>query len=287
MRLAGFIRSAVRRLKALYPEAEARNIVLLLVCDRLGVTPYTHVIEPETEVPEEDRPGLEDDLRRLCEAEPLQYVLGWTEFRGRVFKTDRRALIPRAETELLVEEAVRMAADIPSDGPLRILDLCTGSGCIAWSLAYELPGAVVTASDLSEEALALARSQFRRLPRQVVRPVFIPGDILDPGSAFPACDLLTANPPYITPAERPLMRSNVLDWEPEMALFAPETDPLSFHRALAGWAVKLLTPGGGGIVEINEDLGEASLAVFRAAGLRDCALVEDFAGKPRFVRFRK
>ena len=215
-------------------------------------------------------------------------MLGYTEFRGRIFRTDRRALIPRTETEVLVEEALRLARDIPrGDGPLRALDLCTGGGCIAWSLAFELPGSVVTAADLSEDALELARSQFRRLPSKVVRPRFIKGDILDPASDFPVCDLFTANPPYITLPEKALMRPNVLDWEPEMALFAPESDSLAFHRALALWASRLLTPGGAGIVEINEDLGAESAEIFASAGLKDVAVIRDYAQKERFVAFRK
>ena len=288
MLLSSFIRSSVKSLKALYPEPEARSMVHLVCQERLGVMSWTHIVEPGTEIPAEDLPQLQEDIARMAAGEPLQYVLGYTEFRGRIFKTDRRALIPRTETEVLVEEALRLARDIPrGEGPLRVLDLCTGSGCIAWSLAFELPGAVVTAADLSQDALDLARSQFRRLPSKVVRPKFIKGDILDFSSSFPACDLFTANPPYITLPEKALMRPNVLDWEPEMALFAPESDCLAFHRALALWAVRLLSPGGAGIVEINEDLGEESAAVFVSAGLEDVRILRDFAEKERFVAFRK
>lgn len=288
MLLRDFIRESVKVLKTLYPEPEARSMVLLLCQERLGVMSYTHIIEPGVQVPEEGLPGLREDVARMGAGEPIQYVLGYTEFRGRIFKTDRRALIPRIETELLVEEAIRLSRDIPPrEGPLRVLDLCTGSGCVAWSLAYELPGAVVTAADLSGDALALARSQFRRLPSKVVRPVFMKGDILDFSSPFPECDLFTANPPYITLPEKEFMRPNVLDWEPHMALFAPESDPLAFHKALAVWAGRLLREGGAGVVEINEDLGAESLEVFRKAGFTGARIVADFAGKERFVSFRK
>ncbi len=288
MLLRDFIRESVKVLKTLYPEPEARSMVLLLCQERLGVMSYTHIIEPGVQVPGEELPGLREDVARMGAGEPIQYVLGYTEFRGRIFKTDRRALIPRIETELLVEEAVRLSREIPPrEGPLRVLDLCTGSGCVAWSLAYELPGAVVTAADLSGDALALARSQFRRLPSKVVRPVFMKGDILDFSSAFPECDLFTANPPYITLPEKEFMRPNVLDWEPHMALFAPESDPLAFHKALAVWAGRLLREGGAGVVEINEDLGAESLEVFRKAGFTGARIVADFAGKERFVSFRK
>ena len=285
MLLKDFIKKAVDALLPLYEEAEARSLVMMLCQERLGVMSWTHVVEPKTTVPEEELDDLQEDIDRMAAGEPIQYVLGYTEFRGRIFKTDRRALIPRIETELLVEEVVRRWQ---GRGEPRVLDLCTGSGCIAWSLAYEIPGAVVTGADLSEDALALARSQFRRLPRNVVRPVFMKGDILDFSTPFPECDIFTANPPYITLPEKEYMRSNVLDWEPEMALFAPESDPLAFHKALALWARKLLSPGGFGIVEINEDLGPDCLAIFSAFSVfRNVRLVEDFAGKPRFVAFEK
>lgn len=294
MLLKDFIKKAVDALLPLYEEAEARSLVMMLCQERLGVMSWTHVVDPKTTVPEEELDDLQEDIDRMAAGEPIQYVLGYTEFRGRIFKTDRRALIPRIETELLVEEVVRWWR---GRGEPRVLDLCTGSGCIAWSLAYEIPGAVVTGADLSEDALALARSQFRRLPRNVVRPVFMKGDILDFSTPFPECDVFTANPPYITLQEKEYMRPNVLDWEPEMALFAPESDPLAFHKALALWAAKLLSPGGFGIVEINEDLGPDCLAVFSSlpadaqapspAAFRNVRLVEDFAGKPRFVAFEK
>lgn len=285
MLLKDFIKKAVDALLPLYEEAEARSLVMMLCQERLGVMSWTHVVEPKTTVPEEELDDLQEDIDRMAAGEPIQYVLGYTEFRGRIFKTDRRALIPRIETELLVEEVVRWWQ---GQGEPRVLDLCTGSGCIAWSLAYEIPGAVVTGADLSEDALALARSQLRRLPRNVVRPVFMKGDILDFSTPFPECDIFTANPPYITLPEKEYMRPNVLDWEPEMALFAPESDPLAFHKALALWARKLLSPGGFGIVEINEDLGPDCLAIFSSFSVfRNVRLVEDFAGKPRFVAFEK
>lgn len=280
MLLKDLIHQGVKALESLYPAAEARSLVLMLCEERLGVMSWTYVVEPGTVVPEEELPGLQDDLARLAAGEPIQYILGYTEFRGRIFKTDPRALIPRLETELLVDEVVKHWA---GGDCTTILDLCTGSGCIAWSLAYEMPGAVVTGADISEDALALARSQFRRLPKGVVRPTFMKGDILDFDTPFPKCDILTANPPYITLPEKQYMRPNVLDWEPEVALFAPESDPLAFHKAIALWARRLLSPGGFGIVEINEDLGPETLAVFKS--FKNARLIEDFAGKSRFVAF--
>ena len=156
MLLSDFIRCAERSLSDLYPSPEARGIVSMLCSARLGVKSYTHIVEPGYTVPEELLPGLESDLGRLRASEPVQYVLGYAEFCGRRFHVDRRVLIPRPETELLVSlasEIMRAAGGKP-----RVLDLCTGSGCIAWSLALDFPEAEVTAADISPDALEVARS---------------------------------------------------------------------------------------------------------------------------------
>ena len=150
MLLADFIRRAAASLENLYPSPEARGLVLMLCGERLGVERYTHVVEPQTPVPADREAGLEDDLRRLCAGEPIQYVLGFTEFCGRRFSVGPGVLIPRPETEQLVAEAVAELRGRPAP---RVLDLCTGSGCIAWSLALEVPEAEVIGVDLSEEAL--------------------------------------------------------------------------------------------------------------------------------------
>ena len=189
----------------------------------------------------------------------------------------------------------------PAPAPLRVLDLCTGSGCIAWTLALDIPGAQVVATDLSEEALELARSQFGkrdaipgwtgRLPKRVIPPKFVRADLLDVEATVAAVpggiDLLTANPPYVMVAEKAEMRQNVLGWEPHMAIFAPEEDPLVFHRAIAEVALRVLVPGGCGIVEINSELPDQTAAVFTAAGFVDVSIIPDYFDRPRFVSFRR
>jgi len=285
MLLKDFISSSTKALEKLYPAPEAHSMIMLLVQERLGVMSYTHITEPGTEVPEDELEGLQEDVERMAANEPIQYVLGYTEFCGRVFNTDERALIPRAETELLVMEAEKAAADM--QGPLSIIDLCTGSGCIAWTLALDLKGSSVTATDLSAEALDLARSQFKRIPKGAIKPNFICADLLDFSVDLPKCNLLTANPPYIMVEEKSIMRPNVIDFEPNMALFAPESDPLCFHKAIALWGQKLLLPGGIGIVEINETLGPETAAVFSAAGFEGVEIIKDFYDKPRFVKFKQ
>ena len=296
MLLSDFIRENTAALSGLYPEPEARSMVLVLCQDRLGVMSYTHVIEPITEIPEEDLAGLQEDMSRLLASEPLQYVLGYCEFCGRNFNVDGRALIPRAETELLAQTAEGLVSEMTDYRKLNVLDLCTGCGCIAWTLALDLPGARVVATDLSEDALALAGSQPFSVRKPAAAPVFVKADVLDveatvaafrAGNPGAECGLLTANPPYVMVSEKAEMRANVLDYEPDMALFAPESDPLAFHRSIAQIALKVLAPGGHGIVEINSELPEETAAVFSSAGLSEIEIVEDFFDRPRYITFIK
>ena len=282
MLLADFIRDGARRLETLYPSPEARGLVLMLCTEKLGTTSYTHIIEPDTQVPAERQAELEDDLRRLCAGEPIQYVLGVAEFCGHRFAVGPGVLIPRPETELLVADAVRILREMDLDRPPRVLDLCTGSGCIAWSIAREIRDAQVVAVDLSETALGYAREQFPD-----GSPTFLQADVLDTEQDFPygPFDLIVSNPPYVLERERAQMRRNVLEHEPALALFVPDDDPLRFYRAVARWAQRFLRPGGAGLAEINEALGPETAAVFRAAGLKNVQTVPDFYEKIRFVRF--
>lgn len=268
-------------------------MVMYYCTEVFGFPVYQHITEPSTEVPEDLLEMALDDMRRLAASEPLQYVLGYTEFCGRRFAVDERALIPRAETEVLCQKAEEMAKDAK-----RILDLCTGSGCIAWTLALDLPGAQVVATDLSQDALDLADSQFRtasgrpsRLPKGALRPRFVKADLLDTEATVAAAgdsfNLLTANPPYVMVAEKADMRQNVLGWEPHMAIFAPEEDPLVFHKAIAEVAMRVLVSGGCGIVEINSEIPDQTAAVFTAAGFEDIRIIPDYFDRPRFISFRR
>ena len=276
MLLAEFIRRACTALEALYPGSEARSIVLMLCEERLGTRSYTHIIEPATQIDPSRLPSLLEDLERLSKGEPIQYVLGYAYFRGRRFKVGPGVLIPRPETEMLVEEALRGAP-----ARARVLDLCTGSGCIAWSIALDLPESEVWGVDISSDALAYARGQF---PSER-SPKFVKADVLGPVSGLPEgpFDLIVSNPPYITESEKTLMRPNVLEHEPALALFVSDSDPLVFYRAVAAAAKQLLSPGGRCIVEINEQFGRATSAVFEASGFQKPAVLGDFCQKNRFV----
>ena len=287
MLLSDFIRYAERSLSDLYPSPEARGIVSMLCSARLGVKSYTHIVEPGYTVPEELLPGLESDLGRLLAFEPVQYVLGYAEFCGRRFHVDRRVLIPRPETELLVSlasEIIRAAGGKP-----RVLDLCSGSGCIAWSLALDFPEAEVTAADISPDALDVARSQFSGPVFSV--PEFVLADVLGPVPATlerkGPFGLIVSNPPYVMQKERPSMRRNVLDYEPGLALFVPDDDPLVFYRACARWTDALLVPDGCALFEINEALGDETASLMRSFGFGSAEVLPDLSGRARFVRVRR
>lgn len=297
MLLSEFIASALAGLESLYPRAEARSMVSILVCERLGVQSWTHIANPSFEVPEQSLAQLEADLQKLLASEPLQYVLGYAEFYGRRFRVTKDVLIPRPETELLVDTVLQKlkSASRGCDGAPKILDLCTGSGCIAWTLALEPVGAQLTAIDISPEALAIARSQFSGELSRGAEVTFIEADVLDLSEdglsgthsklALGQFDVIVSNPPYVMEQEKALMRSNVLDHEPALALFVPDDDPLIFYRAIAHHASRLLSAHGWGIVEINTLLAEPTAECFRQAGLQDVTILPDLSGKPRFVSF--
>lgn len=284
MLLAEFIRESVPALEKLYPSPEARGLVLMLCEERLGVRSYTHIVEPLFEIPEAALSGLKADMSRLAAGEPIQYVLGYTEFCGRKFKVGPSVLIPRPETGQLVDESLKLLAAMGR--PAKVLDLCTGSGCIAWSVALGAPGVSVTAADISEPALALARSQFKDVSSGANAPEFVCSDLLGGCREICGCfDLLLSNPPYVMEKEKAAMRRNVLDHEPGIALFVPDDDPLLFYRALASVSLRLLDSSGTGIVEINEALGPETAAVFETAGYKKTEILRDIFGKDRFVRF--
>ena len=288
MLLPEFIREGAATLEALYPPKEARSLVLRLCSEVLGTESYTHIVEPKYEIPAEKLTVLQDNMKRLADGEPLQYVLGYQEFLGRRFHVAPGVLIPRPETELLVADAiarcyVRPLIDSSNQGP-RVLDLCTGSGCIAWSIALEVPGAIVTGVDISKSALEIASSQFSG-----VAPRFVKADVLQLPEEFDGApfDLITANPPYIRESEKAAMHRNVLEHEPGLALFVPDDDALRFYRAIALWAQRFLKTGGSCIVEINEALGDETVLLFEAAGFKEVKKHADFFGKDRFVSFKK
>lgn len=298
MLLSDFINNASSALETLYPAAEAHNIVLMLCSHFLGTKSYTHIVEPTYEIPEKKDDILEAALSRLRSGEPIQYVLGHAEFCDLTFNVTPSVLIPRPETEMLVREAVAEAGRIQrSRAPygaaaqeVRVLDLCTGSGCIAWAVALAVPGVKVTGVDISEDSLEVARSQdFSAELKKTgaIAPAFIRADVLSDAPDLGEFDLILSNPPYIMEKEKASMRPNVLEHEPAMALFVPDNDPLLFYRAIANWSRALLSPGGMGLSEINEALGPETAEVFSAEGFSELSVVKDYFGKNRFVIYKK
>lgn len=297
MSLKDIIQEGISALLPLYPEREAREMVLLYLEDVLGISRHTHIIEPYHKIGEDDVRTVRDAFRRMASGEPLQYVSGKAFFYGREFSVCPDVLIPRQETEILcrtVIESVCGKGRQVTQSPLRVLDLCTGSGCIAWTLALEMPGTQVTAIDISDGALSVASSQ--NFADEISRtaalaPHFVKADVLDPeASGFKpeaSFDILVSNPPYVMESEKALMRSNVLEYEPHLALFVSDDDPLVFYRAVAGWASMFLKPGGSGIVEINEALSLDTEEVFREMRFSDVRTIYDLNDKPRFVSFRR
>mgnify|MGYP004511914773 CR=1 FL=1 len=300
MLLAEFVKEGTETLGALYPQKEARNIVLMLCEDVLGTKSYTHIVEPEYEVDEDKKDLLYSDLKRLTAGEPIQYVIGKAEFFGLVFNVSPSVLIPRPETELLCREAVKIGKRmfrmrIPygkNAAPVRVLDLCTGSGCIAWTLALSIPESQVMGVDISDEALAVASSQdFSAKMKETGanKPEFIKADVLDSEQDFTAgpFDMVLSNPPYVMESEKSAMRVNVLEHEPSLALFVPDDDPLVFYRAIARWSQRFLSPGGVGMAEVNERLAKQTETLFRAAGYSHTEIIKDFYDKNRFVVYQK
>lgn len=305
MLLKDFISGSVKDLERFYSTEESRTAVMMLCEEILGTKNYTHIVEPGYEVDKAKEPELHAAVERLQSGEPVQYVLGHAEFYGRTFNVNPSVLIPRPETEQLCrsvsDEASRLKRMRSAFGGrnVRVLDLCTGSGCIAWSVSLSVPGTEVVAADISEEALETAANQdFRSEIKKTdaKKPYFVKADVLSgpdsdqakelfpDGSKF---DIIVSNPPYVLEKEKIMMRKNVLDYEPAMALFVPDDDPLLFYRAIALWAERLLSEGGAGFVEINEAFGLQTAELFRAAGFSDVVTVKDLNNRDRFVKFTK
>lgn len=258
----------------------------------LGTQRHTHILYPDYTVSDENVAAAMDAFGRMSNGEPLQYVTGQADFYGRTFKVSPDVLIPRPETEILCRTVIdKVASDCKGNSHgLSVLDLCTGSGCIAWTLALELPGSSVTAVDISDGALEVASSQ-EFSSESPAAPRFIKADVLCPpigtvegeGPFNHQYDIIVSNPPYVMDKEKALMRTNVLDHEPHLALFVSDDDPLIFYKALAQWASHLLKPGGLCVVEINEALGQETAALFVEAGFPHSEVLQDLSGRDRFV----
>lgn len=272
-----------RPLAAVYDEGEARAIVRYVLDVRFGLTAADVYCGKVTQLSADRQHELGEIMRRLMQAEPVQYVLGEADFCGRTFCVEPGVLIPRPETEDLCAWAVESAAARRVAAP-ALLDIGTGSGCIAVTLALDIDGARVEAWDVADVPLRVASANAARLGAEVsVSRV----DALRPPRDVARWDMVVSNPPYVCLSERAAMEPNVLDYEPAEALFVPDDDPLRFYRAIADYASAALKPCGELFFEINPLLAAEMQAMLTAAGLGPAEMRRDRFGRERLLKVKK
>lgn len=272
-----------RLLAPLYGDGEAKAIARMVYEVRYGLSLPDIYTGKDTQLSANSQAELDGIARRLLQQEPVQYVLGQAEFGGRVFTVNSHVLIPRPETEELCHwlSEAHLAGD---QSPCAVLDIGTGSGCIAVTLAAMHPQARVTAWDLSAEALEVARLNAKRTH---VNVSFEQVDALNPPPTGSQWDVIVSNPPYICNKERARMEANVLEHEPHTALFVPDDDPLLFYRAIARYAQTALKAGGWLYYEINPLYADALQQMLSAMAFHDMEIRTDQYGKQRMLRARR
>ena len=297
------------RIATSYDDGEARAIARILIEELFGLS-YADIVCGATEqLSADDTLRLDTAVRRIEQGEPLQHVLGYADFCGNRFCVNGSVLIPRPETEWLVDEGAKLMSTTATPSPKRILDIGTGSGCIAISLKLRLGDAYVEAWDISEEALRTAQDNADALKAEVVfrkrDALRAEGECLQGGALVSSApteqtmdsinyseanilaapwDLIVSNPPYICDSERSAMDDNVLLHEPHTALFVPDDDPLRFYRAIARYALLTLNIGGSLLFECNTRYAEATGAMLRDMGFEEVTVSDDCFNLPRFVR---
>ena len=278
-RICDIERFAYSELQEVYSADEIRNLLRILFEEYLGWDLTTWLLSKQKTINQSDLLKINFAIKDLKRHRPIQHILGKADFCGMTLAVNENVLIPRPETEGLVELAKSRL-----QSPQRILDLCTGSGCIAIALAKVFPNAEITAVDISEKALEVAR---QNAWNQEVEIEFLQADVLnDSLDQLPEYDLIVSNPPYVRELEKSEMQPNVLDYEPHLALFVPDNDPLLFYRRIAEIAHKHLVTNGLLIAEINENLGEETAELFCTNGF-ETSLHNDFKGKTRFAAGRR
>jgi release factor glutamine methyltransferase len=266
----------LRRITLDEDKGEIQSIIYLILENKFGLS-KTDILS-EKKINTFDPTRLDSIISRINTHEPIQYILGSANFFGRSFGVNSSVLIPRPETELLVDEIKNFIK--PIQAPIRILDIGTGSGCIAITLALEIPNSKVTAIDISKNALICARKNEKVLGANVN---FIELDLLNQ-ELTDQFDLIVSNPPYISVEEKKSMKQNVLAYEPHLALFAPQHDPLIFYRIIASKGKKNLTSKGSLWLEINEFFGKEVRNLLEAQGFKDVQILKDLDGKDRMIK---
>ena len=264
-------------LAAAYPEGEVRAFVRILFEEWMHYSTVDIYMRADSEVPPFVVEKMHHAVQRLLRHEPIQHIVGVAHFHGHRFAVSKHTLIPRPETEQLVDMIVDRNQDVPD---LCVLDIGTGSGCIACSLARALRFAEVHAFDISQPALDLAAENARNLG---VKVAFHHVDILNAVPQPQQFHIIVSNPPYICMHEQQLMEDNVLRYEPHSALFVPDNDPLLFYRAIARYASVALKPGGKLYFEINAAYGNDTAKLLSEFHFADIEVARDFYGRDRFV----
>ena len=271
-------------LDTLYPPEEISCFARLIFSHVCGLSHNQQILCKDKQIPEKEKEEIHAIINRLKKMEPLQYIFGETEFYSLPMKVNPSVLIPRPETEELVDMIIKKSITPSPIGKLNILDIGTGSGCIPIALAKHTPDAMVTAIDISEEALQTAKEN---AVLNNVDVCFIQTDILNTNEAAKIilCDLdiIVSNPPYVTEKEKGAMCENVIAYEPHCALFVPEDDPLLFYKAIADFAMLKLAPGGMLFLEINANHGTEICEMLQEKGFTQTELLRDLSGKNRFI----
>ncbi|MDF2477937.1 MAG: protein-(glutamine-N5) methyltransferase, release factor-specific [Sphingobacterium sp.] len=281
--LQDFELSFQHELKAVYDSNEIKSIFLLVVEELFGIKRITYQLKKSNLVSEIDTVRLQEILRDLKKNRPIQYILNKADFYGEFFEVNESVLIPRPETEELVDLIIKTHANPPN---LKVIDIGTGSGCIPIILSKHLNQARVTTVDISKEAINTAKKNAQRLGQLIH---FINADILEWEYVFSdqQYDIIVSNPPYITPYEKQHMRQNVLAYEPELALFIEDSAPLIFYDVISSFALKHLVPNGDLYFEINQYLGPETKDLIEKKGFQHVELIKDINGANRIIRAKK
>ena len=280
MELRSFRDFLVRELRPVYGEREAKSLAEALLFYLADIPRTGPVLHPGKRLPEPLIARLLDALEQLKNEKPLQYITGRVEFMGYLLEVDDRVLIPRPETEELVSWVIEENAGACG---LRVLDIGTGSGAIAIALKKELPQCEISALDVSDGAIAVARVNAQKNAAEVL---FCLEDILAEKEMLPGVifDIIVSNPPYVTQSDKAAMRMNVTGYEPPLALYVSDHDPLQFYRAIAEFSLSRLKRQGKLYLEINERFGEPCMELLRGKGFRDVTLRKDLSGRDRMIR---
>ena len=271
-------------LQTQYPPKEIHSLTQWILEKVCNLPRHQQIWRKDKELSHTEKQTIQTIVQRLQHSEPIQYIFGETEFYGLPFNVNPAVLIPRPETEELVHRIIQEQ----TASNLRILDICTGSGCIAVTLAKKLNKASVYALDISEEALQIAQqnAQRNKTAVQFIHANIFSTNILET-LPVPIVDLIVSNPPYVTMREKAALKPNVLDYEPHQALFVPDNDPILFYRRIADLCLDKLHANGLLYFEINAFYGETICRMLHQKGYQSIEMTHDLSGKERFIKAKR